>query len=127
MPTFKITDKQTGRRVGGNIIADTSSCALHEMMDDPVTGKEIDDEAREAAVMSDRYLVEKVSDQPEARVYTVLRQDHEDPGKVWEVMTTGSRDEGIGEVGRGQARGQVRSLVEETGEVNRVMAKGRRS
>lgn len=119
MPTWKITDRRAGidRRVGGNLIADTDLSALAQVVID----------RGDVALVSDDYLVEKVSDQPEPRVYTVVRQDHEDPGKVWEVMTTGSRDEGIGEVGRGQARGQVRSLVEETVGVNRVTAKGRRS
>jgi hypothetical protein len=116
MPTFRITNRKTGRveAGAGSVVADDALSAYSRAIG-------LGDDA-----LSD-YLIEQVSPNPEPKVFTILRQDHE--GRVWEVLTTGDRERALEEIARrgGAGAGSGYSSIEEGVDVNRLESKRRRS
>lgn len=121
MPTYRITHRATGDRIGpASIIADNPQSAFYSTV---TTGPDAHDPE-----FWERYDVTMTNQKPDPVVCTVVRADP-GGGRPWEVMTTGDRGRALREVREMGERGQGNgvSVVEEGVEVNRVAAKGRRS
>jgi len=112
MPTYKITEKSTGERVGGTIIADNPFSAY----------------AQETGLGDESFLdytIDQISPNPEPRVFTVLRLDHE--GRLWEVAASGDRGRALAEMERHGGAAKGFSLIDEGVDVNRIESRKRRS
>lgn len=107
MPTYRLTDRKTGRIVDAAVQADSPLSALN--------GKPVEGDLE----------VTEISPNPPAAVFTIAwPQDTARGTELVEVMTTGSRATALRELAK---EPPGRSLIEETPAANRAAARGRRS
>lgn len=107
MPTYRLTDRKTGKVLDAAVQADSEISARDGQPEDA------------------DLLVEQVSLNPPAAVFTIAWSQETARGvEVVEVATTGSRATALREMGK-QPPG--RTLIEESPAANRVAARGRRS
>lgn len=109
MPRWKILKKSDQSIVAQSVTGDDARSAMFSL------GLDDDQQLLHDAVM--------VNPNPPATVFTVCSGHPERAGRVIEIMATGSRERAIEERGRGG--GMV--VVEESEEVNKVIAKERRA
>ena len=104
MPTYRLTERLTGRIVEPAVQADSELSARAGQPDNA------------------DLVVMEISPNPPAAVYTVAYPVETGRGvELVEVMTTGSRTTALREMSPG------RSLIEESPQANRAAARGRRS
>lgn len=107
MPTYRLTDRKTGRIVDAAVQADSPLSVLGGQPEDA------------------DLLVTEISPNPPAAVFTIAWQQETGRGpELVEVCTTGSRATAIAAMGK-EPTG--RTLIEESPAANRAAARGRRS
>lgn len=107
MPTYRLTDRATGRIVDASVQADSEISAR-------------DGQPDEADL-----VVTEISPNPPAAVFTIAWPQQTARGvELVEVLTTGSRATALAAMGK---EPPGRTLIEETPAANRVAARGRRS
>lgn len=107
MPTYRLTDRKTGRIVDAAVQADSESSARAGLPEDA------------------DLLVTEISPNPPAAVYTIAWPQETGRGtELVEVMTTGSRATALRELAK---EPPGRTLIEESPAANRAAARSRRS
>lgn len=107
MPTYRLTDRKTGRIVDAAVQADSDASARAGQPDDA------------------DLVVAEISPNPPAAVFTIAWSQQTGRGtELVEVMTTGSRATALREMAK---EPPGRALIEESPAANRAAARSRRS